>query len=106
MGGIGSLRVDGGAVRNDFLMQFQADILGVPVERAAHTETTAFGVGLLAGIAAGFWASQEEALALCRVDAEFTPMLSEDERQQKWAHWRRTVAYQTNLTEGVPCTPC
>src|SRR5690606_25188069 len=55
-----ALRVDGGAVANDFLMQFQADIIGVPVQRPAITETTALGAAYLAGLAVGYWASHEE----------------------------------------------
>ena len=64
---IRSLRVDGGATRNDFLMQFQADLLGIPIERPAMVESTALGAALLAGIGAGIWERREEApLAVAR----------------------------------------
>jgi glycerol kinase len=88
------LKVDGGATRNDFLLQFQANILGVPVERAAHTETTAFGAALAAGVACGFWQSWEEAIALCHTEKQFTPTMSESERVKLLAGWQHAVQYQ------------
>lgn len=85
------LRVDGGAARNDLLMQFQADILGVPVVRPQVTETTALGAAYLAGLAVGFWASQQEIAAQWRVERRFEPHMAEDERRRRLATWRRAV---------------
>ena len=86
------LRVDGGAAANDFLMQFQADILGVAVQRPAITETTALGAAFLAGIAAGFWRDQEEIAGQWRVERVFEPRMSVDEREERYALWQRAVA--------------
>lgn len=88
---LSALRVDGGAVRNDFLMQFQADILGVPVQRPAVTETTALGAAYLAGLATGFWESQEQIAQQWAVEREFQPRMSADERDRLYAGWRRAV---------------
>jgi glycerol kinase len=85
------LRVDGGAARNDLLMQFQADTLGVPVVRPVITETTALGAGYLAGLAVGFWASQEEIIGQWHVQRRFEPNMSVDERIHRLAAWRRAV---------------
>ena len=85
------LRVDGGAAANDFLMQFQADILGVAVQRPAITETTALGAAFLAGIAAGFWRDQEEIAGQWRVERVFEPRMSVDEREGRYALWQRAV---------------
>jgi glycerol kinase len=86
------LRVDGGAVGNDLLMQFQADILGVPVVRPVVTETTALGVAYLAGLAVGFWQDQHEIADNWAVDRTFEPRMNEDQRQQLYADWKRAVA--------------
>ncbi len=86
-----ALRVDGGAVVNDFLMQFQADILGVPVQRPAVTETTALGAAYLAGLAVGYWSSQEEIAQQWRVEKTFDPHMSDDERQSLYGGWQRAV---------------
>lgn len=88
---LSALRVDGGAVRNDFLMQFQADILGVPVQRPAVTETTALGAAYLAGLATGFWESQEQIAQQWTIEREFQPRMSADERDRLYAGWRRAV---------------
>jgi glycerol kinase len=85
------LRVDGGAAGNDLLMQFQSDVLGVPVIRPAVTETTALGAAYLAGLAAGYWGSQEEIAAQWRVEKRFEPRMSGEERIERLAHWRRAV---------------
>ena len=85
------LRVDGGAARNDLLMQFQADILGVPVLRPAVTETTALGAAYLAGLAVGFWSSQEEIAAQWRIERRFEPGMPDGERASRLGHWRRAV---------------
>lgn len=86
-----TLRVDGGAVSNDFLMQFQADILGVPVQRPVITETTALGAAYLAGLAVGFWESQEEIAKQWLMEKTFDPTMSEDQRESLYADWQRAV---------------
>ena len=86
-----SLRVDGGAVANDFLMQFQADILGVAVERPAVTETTALGAAYLAGLACGFWASQDEIAGQWQLEKTFEPRMSADQRETLYAGWLAAV---------------
>lgn len=85
------LRVDGGASANDFLMQFQADILGCPIVRPADIETTALGAAYLAGLAVGFWKSTEEVAQFWRAERTFEPALSEAEREELYAGWRRAV---------------
>lgn len=85
------LRVDGGASRNDLLMQFQADVLGVPVVRPTVTETTALGAAYLAGLAVGYWESQEEIATQWQVEKRFVPAMSEEERNQRLIDWRRAV---------------
>ncbi len=85
------LRVDGGAACNDLLMQFQADILGVPVVRPVVTETTALGAAYLAGLAVGFWSSQEEIASHWQMERQFVPCMSEDERTERLTLWRRAV---------------
>ena len=87
----GSLRVDGGATANDFLMQFQADILEIPVERSAVKETTALGAGYLAGIGVGFWSGPHDIADLWRADRRFEPNMSEAQRASLYADWRRAV---------------
>ena len=86
-----TLRVDGGAVVNNLLMQFQADILGVPVQRPKVAETTALGAAYLAGLAVGFWSSQEEVAEQWAIDRTFEPQMSADEREKLYAGWKRAV---------------
>lgn len=88
--GVGALRVDGGATANDWLMQFQADVLGVPVERPDNVETTAMGAGALAGIALGVWPSVEAFLA-GRSFTRFEPDPDARRRAEGWRGWRRAV---------------
>ncbi len=85
------LRVDGGAARNDLLMQFQADILGVPVQRPTINETTALGAAFLAGLAVKLWPSLDAISDLWRKESEFIPTISEDHRQTLFAQWKRAV---------------
>ena len=87
-----ALKVDGGAVANNFLMQFQSDILGVPVDRPMVTETTAMGAAFLAGLAVGFWKDKEEIAAKWNVDRTFKPAMATDLREQKYAGWVKAVA--------------
>jgi glycerol kinase len=86
-----ALRVDGGAVRNDFLMQFQADILNVPVQRPMVTETTALGAAYLAGLAVGFWQSQTEIADKWKVERTYEPSMTPDQREFLYAGWKRAV---------------
>ncbi len=86
------VRADGGAASNDLLMQFQADVLGVPVLRPRVTETTALGAAFLAGLAVGFWSGRDEIAAQWQVGRQFEPGMSADERQEKMARWSRAVA--------------
>jgi glycerol kinase len=85
------LRVDGGAARNNLLMQFQADVLGVPVVRPVVTETTALGAAYLAGLALGFWGSESEIAAQWKADRRFEPEMSNEERMSRLHAWRRAV---------------
>jgi glycerol kinase len=86
-----TLRVDGGMTPNNFLMQFQADILGVEVQRPAITETTALGSAYLAGLAMGFWSSQEEIAGQWSIDRSFEPQMSADQRESLYAGWQKAV---------------
>lgn len=95
-----ALRVDGGAVANDFLMQFQADLLGVPVQRPAVTETTALGAAYLAGLAIGYWQSQDEIQQKWRIEKEFTPQMSDDQRATLYGGWKRAVERSRAWAEG------
>ncbi len=85
-----SLNVDGGAVANNYLMQFQADILNTPVIRPANTETTALGAAYLAGLATVFW-SKDELVAERKVEREFMPYLPETERARLYHGWLKAV---------------
>ena len=88
---LSELRVDGGACRNNLLMQLQADILGVPVVRPKVTETTALGAAYLAGLAVGYWDSIEQISKQWKADRRFEPTISADERQTKLDGWKRAV---------------
>ena len=88
---LAELRVDGGASRNNLLMQIQADILGVPVVRPKVTETTALGAAYLAGLAVGYWDSIEQISKQWKSDRRFEPTISADERQSKLDGWKRAV---------------
>ncbi len=89
------LRVDGGAVANDLLMQFQADLLGLPVLRPAVTETTALGAAWLAGLSHGVYASTAELSALWRAERRFEPTLSKEHAAERMAHWEHAVRQAT-----------
>lgn len=88
---IKALRVDGGAARNDMLMQFQADLLGVPVVRPQAFEATALGAGYLAGLAVGFWNDVSELQKLWKVDRTFEPSRKPSEVKELRAHWQRAL---------------
>jgi glycerol kinase len=86
-----ALSVDGGAVGNNFLMQFQSDILGVPVERPMVTETTALGAAYLAGLAVGFWKDKEEITNKWTVDKIFKPEMEEETKNKLYKGWKKAV---------------
>lgn len=85
------LRVDGGGANSDFLCQFQADILGIPVERPSNTEATCLGAAYLAGIAVGYWSDIEEIKHFRKRDKIFEPKITESERQELCGHWQCAV---------------
>jgi glycerol kinase len=87
------VRADGGAARNDSLMQFQADLLGVPVIRPRVTETTALGAAYLAGLAVGFWSSVGEIAAQWQAERRFEPRMPDARREELMARWARAVAH-------------
>jgi glycerol kinase len=93
---LSELRVDGGAARNDFLMQFQADILGIPVVRPANTETTAAGAAFLAGLAVDFWPSVEDLDEMWQRDETFEPRMEESRREALVEGWTRAVGRASN----------
>ena len=88
---ITELRVDGGASVSDFMMQFQADMLGIPVDRPRNVETTAFGAAALAGLAAGVWSGEEELASLRASERVFTPRMEPHERDALYSRWQRAV---------------
>jgi glycerol kinase len=96
---LGALRVDGGAAVNDLLMQFQADILGVPVQRPSVTETTALGAAYLAGLTVGLWPSPDELRAGRSSDVCFKPKMDSSERTARRALWQRAIERSRNWTE-------
>ena len=86
-----ALRVDGGACQNDFLMQFQADVLGAPVERPALLEATALGAAALAGVAVGFWKDASEITSGSDGLTVFEPKIGSDRREALYSGWKRAV---------------
>jgi len=88
---LAELRVDGGMSINDRLMQFQSDILGIPVVRPAVIETTAFGAASAAGLAVGVWSGLDELRSLWREDARWTPTIDDAERKHRLARWHRAI---------------
>lgn len=85
------LRADGGAIANDFMAQFQSDMLGVPVLRPKITETTALGAAYLAGLAVGFWESRAQIAGLWQVDRRFQPAMDESARERLYRGWQDAV---------------
>jgi glycerol kinase len=88
---LSELRVDGGAAANDLLMQFQADLLGVPVLRPKVLETTALGAAYLAGLTVDLWKSRDELAAHWKLDRRFEPSMDRKEAESKMARWREAV---------------
>ena len=96
---LAELRVDGGAAANDRLMQFQADLLDVPVVRPRVTETTALGAAYLAGLAVGFWRDTHELARLWAIDRRFEPGPGVAERERRYARWRKAVGRSLDWAE-------
>jgi glycerol kinase len=96
------LKVDGGASRSDFLMQFQADILGIKVVRPLIRETTSLGAAYLAGLASGVWRSLEELQKLWRAERVFEPTMSEERRERLYAGWKAAVKRALGWAKEVP----
>ena len=90
---LSSLKVDGGACANNFLMQFQADIIGAPVKRPICVETTAMGAAYLAGLAVSYWASKEEVVKNWKISKIFEPNMSEERRKELVDGWDKAVKY-------------
>jgi glycerol kinase len=90
---IRALKVDGGASANNFLMQFQADMLDAPVNRPACIESTAIGAAYLAGLAVGYWSSKEDVIKNQQLDRVFTPNMDPAERESKRKGWNKAVKY-------------
>ena len=90
---LASLKVDGGASANDFLMQTQADIINAPVQRPQCVETTAMGAAYLAGLAVGYWKSKEEVHKNWAIDRKFEPSIPEERRAKKILGWNKAVKY-------------
>ncbi|UFJ40845.1 glycerol kinase GlpK [Brevibacillus humidisoli] len=86
-----ALRVDGGAVKNNFLMSFQSDLLGVPVERPVNNETTALGAAYLAGLAVGYWQDRGQIAQQWNIDRRFEPEMSAERRDELYAGWKKAV---------------
>ena len=85
--------MDGGAVANNLLMQFQADLLGVPVDRPQITETTALGAAYLAGLAVGVWSSKQELTSSWKLDTRFEPGMDKAEADRLYKGWRKAVKH-------------
>ena len=97
---ISSLRVDGGASANDFLMQAQADIIDTQVVRPRMLESTAIGAAYLAGLSVGYWKNEAEIIANQSVDRTFEPQIKEDERESRLKGWKKAI--RAALIMGEP----
>jgi glycerol kinase len=86
-----ALKVDGGAVANNLLMQFQSDILGVPVDRPQVTETTALGAAYLAGLAVGVWKNKEDLIQNWKLDRRFEPAMADETSDRLYKGWQKAV---------------
>ncbi len=86
-----TLRVDGGAVKNHFLMDFQSGILNVPVQRPTVNETTALGAAYLAGLAVGYWGSQEDIAKQWAIEHSFVPTMNQEKRELLYTGWKKAV---------------
>lgn len=90
---LSALKVDGGASANNFLMQFQADILGAPVNRPVCVETTAMGAAYLAGLAVGYWSSKEDVIKNWQISKVFNPQMEQEEKEKRIRGWNKAVKY-------------
>ena len=96
---LGELRVDGGMTANSLLMQFQADVLGVPVVRPVVSETTALGAAFAAGLAVGFWKDLDELRERWREDRRWEPQLDAADRERRYARWKKAVTRSFDWVE-------
>jgi len=99
---IEELRVDGGAAANNLLMQFQADILRVPIVRPKVTETTALGAAYLAGLAVGFWKSRDDVKANWQIERTFTPSMKADDVQHRRQRWAQALSRSRDWEKHPP----
>jgi glycerol kinase len=90
---IESMKVDGGAVKNDWLMQFQADVLNANVVRPVNPEATVMGAAYMAGLGSGYWSNMEEAFATLKVDKVFEPRMAAAQRDQLYGDWNRAIRH-------------
>jgi len=100
-GKLRSLRVDGGATANNFLMQFQADILGIPIEKPVITEMTALGAAYLTGLSVGFWRDKEQIAKQWKIARIFEPKMSEEKREKLYYGWKKAVERSFGWTKYV-----
>lgn len=97
-----TLKVDGGASANNFLMQFQADMINAPVKRPECVETTAMGAAYLAGLAVGYWKNKEDVISNQKLDCTFTPVMEETDRALKRTGWNKAVKYAYGWAKDEP----
>ena len=88
---LAALKVDGGACKNNFLMQFQSDIINAPVHRPVCVETTAMGASYLAGLAVGYWSGKEDVIKNWAIDKEFEPAMDDETRAKELKGWKKAV---------------
>jgi len=93
------MKCDGGAIKNNYLLQFQSDILNVPVVRPVVTELTALGTAYLAGLAVGYWSGQDELLSNWALDRKFTPNMEEKTRAKLYKGWKKAVQRSLNWVD-------
>lgn len=93
------LRVDGGAVKNNLLMQFQSDLLDVTVERPEVNETTALGSAYLAGLAVGFWETREDIANQWKIEREFEPAMKKEKREDLYKGWQKLWRLHESLSK-------
>ena len=89
---LSALKVDGGACKNNFLMQFQSDIINAKVQRPQCVETTAMGASYLAGLAVGFWSSKDDVIKNWALDKEFEPQMDDATRAEEIKQWKKAVS--------------
>jgi glycerol kinase len=99
------LKVDGGGTKNDFLMQFQSDMIDVPVVAPKVTETTAIGAAFAAGLAVGVWESLDEIQSLWALDKHWEPKMDKVDRERYWKGWKKSVKKSFGWTKDVEDEP-